>query len=290
MSSANSNSSSISDIVALFSGRSSGKNTPSRKRKGNLRTEAEVHNDDPDSIVILSDNDDFHNEFETDPPLAGKKRSKRDHGVEKKFMVTSNDPMGNILMRLLEECTEQARKNNKTMSLGVDELCEQFYNHKISERQKLNHKVQLAAENWGNDMLQKELNSHTLFSQLKPPTRYAPGPTLETNRQTAEVLKLLPSGGHKFNGDPRKMSVLEYLFSLNMMQSQCNLSEPEFLQMMLASTTGEPHLMLMRRVQEKDDVENIYHNLLLHYDKRIEPEEARIKLHSYKAPRNASLA
>jgi hypothetical protein len=86
------------------------------------------------------------------------------------------------------------------------------------------------------------------------------------------------------------MSVLEYLFSLNMMQSQCNLSEPEFLQMMLASTTGEPHLMLMRRVQEKDDVENIYHNLLLHYDKRMEPEEARIKLHSYKAPKNASLA
>jgi len=80
------------------------------------------------------------------------------------------------------------------------------------------------------------------------------------------------------------MSVLEYLFSLNLMQKQCNLSKAEFMQMMLASTTGKPHIYLMRRIQEKDDLSNIYHNLLLHYDKRMEPEEARIKLYALRHP------
>ena len=111
-----------------------------------------------------------------------------------------------------------------------------------------------------------------------------------TPKQISDVMRMLPSGGHKFSGAPGKMSVLEYLFSLNLMQKQCNLSKAEFMQMMLASTTGKPHIYLMRRIQEKDDLSNIYHNLLLHYDKRIEPEEARIKLYAYKAPKSATLA
>ena len=225
-----------------------------------------------------------------DPDYLAELELDEDSLAHRKYQATNNDPVGSILIKLLGECADQASKNNKTMSFGVDQLCNLFYNHKIHEKQKLKQKMQQHAASWEEEMIERELNSHTLNQTVEPPSNFSAVPTLESNKQLADVMRLLPSGANKFSGAPGKMSVLEYLFSLNMMQKQCFLSKPEFLQMMLASTTGKPHIYLMRRIQERDDLSNMYHNLLLHYDKRMEPEEARVKLHSYKAPKSANLA
>jgi len=212
--------------------------------------------------------------------------------ARRRMQMTGNDPIGRILLSLLAECTTQAGRNGRQMNLGVEELCDLFTNHKISELAKLKHKVGRATSEWEQELVSRKLNSHTLNQSVEPPSDndFSPCSTLETPKQIADVMRMLPSGGHKFSGAPGKMSILEYLFSLNLMQKQCNLSKAEFMQMMLASTTGKPHIYLMRRIQEKDDLSNIYHNLLLHYDKRMEPEEARIKLYAYKAPKSATLA
>jgi hypothetical protein len=50
---------------------------------------------------------------------------------------------------------------------------------------------------------------------------------------------------------------------------------------MLASTTGVPYTYLMGAIKNGESPTNIYHNLLIRYDKRLQPEEARIKLYAY---------
>jgi len=86
------------------------------------------------------------------------------------------------------------------------------------------------------------------------------------------------------------MNILEYLHMLKTMQQQCNLSQPEFNEMMLASTTGNAHMLLYGWIENKEDPTNIFHNLLVHFDKRLQPEEARARLYAYKAPKTADLA
>ena len=296
MSLANSASNSLSNIAGLFS---SGRSTPSRSRSKKNRQDSErpfipvpgTSGVQADLDRIYPAESDFQSALgDPDPDYLAELELDEDSLAQRKYHATNNDPVGSILIRLLGECTDQASKNNKTMSFGVDQLCNLFYNHKLHEKQKLNQKMQQHAASWEEEMIERELNSHTLNQTVEPPTAFSSVPTLESNKQLADVMRLLPAGANKFSGAPGKMSVLEYLFSLNMMQKQCFLSKPEFMQMMLASTTGKPHIYLMRRIQERDDLSNMYHNLLLHYDKRMEPEEARTRLHSYKAPKSANLA
>jgi len=298
MSLANSASNSLSNIAGLFN---SGRSTPSKNK--NKKNKNESTNDKPfipipgtsgvqqDDYGIYVAESDFQSVLgDPDPDYLAELELDADSLAQRKYHATNNDPVGSILIQLLGECADQASKNNKTMSFGVDQLCNLFYNHKIHEKQRLKQKMLQHAASWEEEMIERELNSHTLNQTVEPPTSFSSVPTLESNKQLADVMRLLPSGGNKFSGAPGKMSVLEYLFSLNMMQKQCFLSKPEFMQMMLASTTGKPHIYLMRRIQERDDLSNMYHNLLLHYDKRMEPEEARVKLHAYKAPKSANLA
>jgi len=72
-------------------------------------------------------------------------------------------------------------------------------------------------------------------------------------------------------------------------QAQCNLSETEFKEMLLASTTGKAHMLLLEWLSNNDDPSAIFHNLLLHFDRRITPEDARQQLNVYKAPKTANL-
>src|SRR5450830_70806 len=289
---------SLNNLAGLLSGHSSGRSTPARQNSRKMKTTAEVYSADVDEISPAPLGLQNSDGTEMDPPFANEtgphysdfNNLDSDQLAVQKFNITNNDPVGHILMQLLGECTEQARKNKKKMNFGVDDLCDMFYSHKINERQKLKHKIQLATEDWSSEMIQRKLRSHTLATQIKPPKNFATVPTIETNKQMADILRLIPTGGQKFSGKNSKMSIIEYLFGLNMMQQHCNLSEKEFVRMMLASTTGEPHLLLTRWIQEKDEIDTIYHNLLLHYDTRIEPEDAKNKLHAYTAPKNSSLA
>lgn len=296
MSLAGSASSSLSNIAGLFSGRSTPTMPKGKKLKGEQQEDAPARFPIPGTSGVVPAEDDIQVDQDWQSGLG-----EHDYGVDnrdidetglsdRKFRATNNDPVGHILIQLLGECADQAKRNKQSMSFGVDDLCTLFYNHKLHEKHRLGHRIKQANVEWEEEMIERELNSHTLNQTVEPPTVFSPVPTLESNKQLAEVMRLVPGAGHKFSGTPGKMSVLEYLFSLNMMQKQCMLSKPEFLQMMLASTTGKPHIYLMRRIQERDELSNIYHNLLLHYDKRIEPEEARAKLHSYKAPKSANLA
>ena len=207
------------------------------------------------------------------------------------YEYTQRHPLGQILMKLLHENTKLAEKVHlKGMEMSVDELCTNFYNHQLSEKQKINSKIMQTTANLENSIISKEMNSHIINQSIAPPQHFSPVPTLLTARQRADCMKLLPMGSNKFSGSERGTSIVEFLHMLNMIQKNCNLSLPEFYEIMLSSTTGQAYLLIHSWIEGGDDPETIYHNLLVHYDKRLQPEEARVKLMNYRAPRNSDLA
>jgi len=204
------------------------------------------------------------------------------------YAYTARHPLGNILLKLLNENTKLADKvNMRSMDLSVQDLCTQFYNAQLMEKQKIKSKIMQTTQGLENLILSKEMDSHTLNQSVAPPTNFSPAPTLVTARQRADCLKLLPAS--KFSGSEKGMSILEFLNLMKSVQQQCCLSLSEFYEILLASTTGEAYLLLLAWIENGDDPSTIFHNLLIHYDKRLKPEEARMRLMAYRAPKSADL-
>jgi hypothetical protein len=205
------------------------------------------------------------------------------------YQFTKKDPMGEILLNIYEELTHLAKKTNKTMNTDIDDICEKFHNHNISQARKIQHKILQTTADWEQNRIERELSSCALNQRIDAPENFSNTDKWKTPRDRADTLKLLPSGAHKFSGT-QGMSIVEYLYNLNQVQEQCNLSLEEFFKAMLASTTGVPYTYLMGAIKNGESPTNIYHNLLIRYDKRLQPEEARIKLYAYTIPKTASLA
>ena len=206
------------------------------------------------------------------------------------YQFTKKDPMGEILLSIFEELTHLAKKTNKTMNTDIDDICEKFHNHNISQSRKIQNKILQTTADWEQSRIERELSSCALNQRIEAPDNFSRTEKWKTPRDRADTLKLLPSGSHKFSGTHHGMSIVEYLYNLNQVQEQCNLSLQEFLQAMLASTTGVPYTYLMGAIKNGESPTNIYHNLLIRYDRRLQPEEARIKLYAYTIPKAACLA
>ena len=87
------------------------------------------------------------------------------------------------------------------------------------------------------------------------------------------------------------MSIVEFLSNIKTAQAQCNLSIPEFKEILLACTTGRAHLLMLQWLDNPEEtIDNIYHNLTIHFDRRITPEEAKVQLINFKASKNSTLA
>ncbi len=209
------------------------------------------------------------------------------------YNYTNNHPLGKIFIGLLKDNMQLADKTKlRSMEMSIQDLCTNFYNAMKLERNRTNNTICQSVAEIEANIINKELNSHTLNQSVEAPTNFSPVPTLLTPRQRAECMKLFPTGNHKFSGQlkDRDMSIIEFLSMVKTAQAQCNLSEQEFKEMMLASTTGKAHLLLLEWLSNNDDPSAIFHNLLLHFDRRITPEEARQQLNVYKAPKTSNLA
>ena len=86
------------------------------------------------------------------------------------------------------------------------------------------------------------------------------------------------------------MDISEFLSTIKTAQEQCRLSEKEFKELLLQSTTGKAHSLLSEWISSKDTVATIFHSFLIHFDKRISPEECKQQLFVYKAPKTSNLA
>jgi hypothetical protein len=86
------------------------------------------------------------------------------------------------------------------------------------------------------------------------------------------------------------MGVIEFLNSLKTAQEQCKLSEEEFLNKLLAASTGYAHDLILEWKSNGMDTAAIFHNLLLNFDKRMSPDAAKEKLANFKVNKDTNLA
>jgi ribosomal protein L21E len=237
----------------------------------------------PIEVICLEDNEDKDVE-------AAALNSETTMNPEIQFRYASNHPMGSILLKLLNENMKLAEKiGHRQMDLSAQELCTQFYNWQLSEKQKIKNRIMQTTAGLEDSILTREINSHTINQSIEAPAFFSAAPTLLTPRQRADCFKLLPSGSNKFSGSKGGVSILEYLNNLRSFQAQCRLSLPEFYEAMLASTTGNAYLLINSWIDNGEDPSTIFHNLLVHYDTRLQPEEARAKLMAYRAPKSSDL-
>jgi hypothetical protein len=141
-------------------------------------------------------------------------------------------------------------------------------------------------------ILSKELQAHKLENDINCPPYFAAGPVLIDNpHKLNEVSKVFPRA-QCFSGTHREglMSVSEFLNNLTIAQMQCNISEAEFLAKMQSSSTGLAHDLISMWIKNGCTAEQIYSSLLVHFDKRPSPEEAKTKLYSYRVAKNETLA
>jgi hypothetical protein len=206
---------------------------------------------------------------------------------------TKNHPMGQIILNLIRDVSTLAQKANlKEMDTDVKEVCTQFYNAMRLGKSTTNRQIKQSAKDLEEQLIEKELNGHLLNNNTKPPTEFSPVPTITSSHLRNEAMKCFPTRSPKFSGSPSRdggTDIIEFLSSLKTAQEYCNLSEKEFKQFLLLCTTGRAHALLIEWINLDESIPTIFHNLVMHFDKRLTPESAKELLFNYKAPKSLSL-
>jgi len=207
------------------------------------------------------------------------------------FQYTQEHPLGRILLQLAKDHVNLARKTNlKSMNTSIDKLCSDFKRGMLQERAESKQDIDDVTRQIELNIIHKELNSHKINAIIEPPTNFSPTPAIHSANKLKEIQGVFPKRGH-FSGFPKDggTSVTEFLRQLNEAQERCRLSEDEFIARMLASSTGLAHDLILEWRTNGESADTIYHNLLLNFDKRQNPEDARQQLSSYKISKNSSL-
>jgi hypothetical protein len=239
-----------------------------------------AHSDpDPPVIEHYDDNDSIVSE---------------EYALPENYDRTEKDYLGKILLNLFKDQTQLAQKcNMKGMCTNINEFCDYFNGYlQINEEQRKLQNEQSQSE-MEHRLIQKQLNSHLLNQAIRPPAYFSSTPIMNSSiARTADIHKLFPNTHHKFSGLAKdNLSLLEFLNSMNAAQAQAKLSENEFKDMLLACTTGEAHQFLVDWLDSsQEDVASTYHQLSLRFDVRTSPEEAKVELFNYKAPKDKTLA
>ena len=213
--------------------------------------------------------------------------------TDQHMAFTLADPIGAILLGLAQDNAAMCnRVGLRESNVNIRELTRAFYEHSVQRRNTEAQFLEVHASMVEKRILEKELSSHLISMSSSPPAQYSEIKTLFTTSQRAEVFKIFPCRGAKFSGGTKdgSVDVVEFLGSMTGAQEICNLSRPEFLELLKHCTTGKAHLLLLEWIANGDEIESIYYNLSLHFDKRLSAEDARAHLYSLKAAKNMNLA
>jgi hypothetical protein len=209
------------------------------------------------------------------------------------YAFTQNHPMGKILLSLLRDTCNLAKKTNvKEMESEVNEMCTNFFNAMRMGKSSTSRQIKQSSADLESHLIDKELNSHLLNENTDPPKYFSPIPTLHTPHHRSEAMKLFPTRNAKFSGQSHRdngMDIVEFLSMIKTAQEYCQLSEKEFKEFLLLSTTGRAHTLLNEWINLQETIPTIFHNLLMHYDRRLSPESTKELLYTYKAPKNLQL-
>ena len=126
-------------------------------------------------------------------------------------------------------------------------------------------------------------------ADLLPPTNFSVVYQLGGLDGFAKIEKAFKNpSGKLFTGD-RSYPIEVYLRRMTSIQNSVGLTEELFIQVLLSTTSGQPHNTIQAHHLCGKSVASIYHTLAKIFDMRISAAEAKEKLFKYRAQRFKSL-
>lgn len=222
--------------------------------------------DNKDKILITQNKDDF---------ISG-------------FNDVSSNALGKILIDIATKTNKALSKSKEPETLiSIPTLIQAFKENLVTEQMKLNSE----SANIKQSILNNRLNFHKIAPTVKAPTYFSPNDVLGSAAKSADIMRIFPKGRDKFSGIKNQgPEITEFLYSMNLAQSKCKLSESEFLDLFTNSCTKEAHSFVRALVEEKSSPDAIYYKLLVMYDSTVPPETAKQLLLDYKVKRSENLA
>lgn len=209
---------------------------------------------------------------------------------------TNNDPMGKLLLQVVKDNIDLRRQAGMAgTNINVSDFCQAFYTKAQVDKNQLDGKFQQAEADIRARIVRNKISSHDELTSHPHPSYFSPQDTLHNATAQAHSMKLFPMGSGKFSGYKGKdneggVGVVEFLSSLNRAQEVAKLSEAEFKNQMLNSTTGKAHSLLVDWFSNGEGIPEVFFNLITYFDRRVSVEESRAKLASYKAQKGSNLA
>ena len=292
--------------------------SPSRESKGTRQTDHSFKTSDPDSDAsesrptkrkhyrrrkessrnaFHSEHEFYEDEFDDTCGSSPMKYTfawllKNDEYVFK----VSQRPAGNLL--LIGQI--QAKGN---LPLSMDEIatlkasCKAFIEAEEEEKRNLQLLLDrnlVIAEAKARDVYQQKTLDGMYFKinenqDLVPPEKFTGTQKMKTVDDKNKVDKAFKMT-KTFSGKHTDMTLPEYLTHLTYAQNCVDLSEEDFLRVMLSTSTGEAHALIKSQIEVGRRATEVYDTLTGTYDDRIPIHEAGDKLKAYVASKNKTFA
>ena len=208
-------------------------------------------------------------------------------------------PLGQILLKIQATNLQLCKKNNINPSTcNLQDLCDSFLDV-VSFQEKSFQKM---LDNFAPSLEEKitgkinsiELNHFDEQQSVVPPLDFAPfkvigqGVGRVSLKDVESAFPVKPN--QRFTGNPEGVDIIEFLQSMNMAQRTIGLSEAEFIDYLIKSTSGDACKLISSYLEVPMDLDTIYHNLLSNYDDRMPPSQAKAQLSTFRIPKYLSMA
>ena len=292
--------------------------SPSRESKGTRQTDASFKSSDPESDAsesrpnrkkhykkrkdssrnsFYSGHEYYEDEFDDTCGSSPKKYTfawllKNDEYVRK----VSQRPTGNLLLiAQIQAKGDRPLSMNEVTTLRAS--CKAFLEAEEEEKrnlQSLLDKNLVIAEAKARDVYQQKALDGMYFKinedqDLVPPEKFTGKQKMKTVDDKNKVDKAFKMT-KTFSGKSTDMTLPEYLTHLTYAQNCVDLSEEDFLRVMLSTSTGEAHALIKSQIEVGRRATEVYDTLTGTYDDRIPVHEAGDKLKAYVASKNKTFA
>jgi hypothetical protein len=159
-------------------------------------------------------------------------------------------PVGALFLSILADNTLSAKKNGtKQTHLNVGQISAALKSLERHEEQKVEQSVEKRTAKIEHNLIARDMNATKVSVDNPPPAKFAAEDQLTTLHKKKDAQLTFPFRHNKFSGiNPKEngqMTVAEYLNHLSRAQSSCMVSRTEFADIMLATTTGRAHSLLV---------------------------------------------
>ena len=213
---------------------------------------------------------------------------KEDNDIAK----TLSNPMGRLLVQMTTSHNKAMEKSKNTGDqINVPELCKAFQETLSVKKEELENAIKSSSTTIKQEIYDRSLNYHMVNPLIKIPEYFSPVNTLTTVSKQMDAVKLFPQNKLRFTGEPNKLGppIAEWIYQMNSAQQKLKLSEEEFKERLLTSTTSYAHRLLRTLIAEQDSISSIYHKLMVMFDFSISPEQAKSELLRFKIHRRSTL-